>query len=157
MIIGENYFKVYNIVYAQFPAFRKLYASTIEALPNVSYIRPEVLRQDMNVKLRSNLVQKLPLSARHKIELTHRWYLSRIGETVKFHTDSLGQDIRDQIKGAGSVGFAGNVEESKFLASVVSSPEVEKYVDQGALLFYLDNLIATKTILTLLIAWHSID
>ena len=43
MKMGENPYKIYNIVYGQMEAFREKYMPIIEQLPNVAYIHDDML------------------------------------------------------------------------------------------------------------------
>ncbi|KAJ3013490.1 Mitochondrial translocator assembly and maintenance protein 41 [Thoreauomyces humboldtii] len=66
---GENPHKVFNIVYSQMAAFRELYRPVIEDLPNVQYIDGEAgsLTQDLDTRLRGQLLQKLPRGLHDKV------------------------------------------------------------------------------------------
>ncbi|KAJ2557075.1 Mitochondrial translocator assembly and maintenance protein 41 [Coemansia sp. RSA 1933] len=57
---GENPNKVHNIVEAQLPLFKTRYSSIIEGLPNLEFIGPELLQQDMNPKARAAMLRKMP-------------------------------------------------------------------------------------------------
>ena len=107
MWLGENPHKVFNIVYAQMDAFRMKYTPVIEDLPNVNYISSDTLQQDMHVKLRGGMLQALPASIRDKTKSHHLWYLSR--------------DSRKNI----------SREEPSFCQSIVSSPEIDRYVEKA--------------------------
>ncbi|KAJ2770833.1 Mitochondrial translocator assembly and maintenance protein 41 [Coemansia nantahalensis] len=57
---GENPRKVGNIVAAQLPLFKARYGSIIEGLPNLEYIGPDLLQQDMGPPARAAMLRKLP-------------------------------------------------------------------------------------------------
>ncbi|KAJ1554048.1 Mitochondrial translocator assembly and maintenance protein 41 [Nowakowskiella sp. JEL0078] len=91
MKFGENPHKVYNIVYTQMDAFRKLYTPIIEQLPNISYIRDGTLHQDEDPKMKLAMIQSLPSGLLAKIKVNYRWHLtnsqkyeSGLGEEPKF-------------------------------------------------------------------------
>ncbi|KAI8592247.1 mitochondrial matrix Mmp37-domain-containing protein [Geranomyces variabilis] len=72
MKMGENPHKVFNIVYTQMDAFRELYKPVIEDLPNVNYVSESQIVQDLDARLRAQLLQKLPKHLHDKIYLYHQ-------------------------------------------------------------------------------------
>jgi translocator assembly and maintenance protein 41 len=89
MRIGENPYKVFNIVYAQMDAFREKYDPIIEDLPNISKLADGSLevrifsneKQDMNPRLRGTMIGSLPKSFQEKLRHNYLWSLSREGLT----------------------------------------------------------------------------
>ncbi|KAJ3274921.1 Mitochondrial translocator assembly and maintenance protein 41 [Terramyces sp. JEL0728] len=80
MLFGENPHKVYNIVYAQIDAFHQKYVDIITDLPNVNYLPDGSLEQDMSIKLRGSLIQKLPKNFQTLLQHHYLWSLSKAGE-----------------------------------------------------------------------------
>ncbi|KAJ3180662.1 Mitochondrial translocator assembly and maintenance protein 41 [Geranomyces variabilis] len=72
MKMGENPHKVFNIVYTQMDAFRELYKPVIEDLPNVNYVSESQIVQDLDARLRAQLLQKLPQNLHDKIYLYYQ-------------------------------------------------------------------------------------
>ncbi|KAJ3163064.1 Mitochondrial translocator assembly and maintenance protein 41 [Geranomyces michiganensis] len=72
MKMGENPHKVFNIVFTQMDAFRELYKPVIEDLPNVNYVSESQIVQDLDGRLRAQLLQKLPKHLHDKIYLYHQ-------------------------------------------------------------------------------------
>ncbi|KAJ1730234.1 Mitochondrial translocator assembly and maintenance protein 41 [Coemansia biformis] len=57
---GEHPLKVSNIVTAQLPLFKARYGSIIEGLPNLEFIGPDLLQQDMSPPARAAMLRKMP-------------------------------------------------------------------------------------------------
>ncbi|KAI9206532.1 mitochondrial matrix Mmp37 [Polychytrium aggregatum] len=110
MQVGENPHKIRNIVTSQLPLFRAMYQPIIENMPNVNYVQydNERLQQDEDVKVRGQMLQKLPKSLQERIQTSHRWYISRTRTQAQ---TPIGEPL--------------------FSQSVVSSPHFEEYVGKG--------------------------
>ncbi|KAI8902244.1 mitochondrial matrix Mmp37 [Globomyces pollinis-pini] len=80
MTVGENPYKVYNIVYAQMDAFREKYYPIIDDLPNLNRISEDLLEQDTSVKLRGLMLQALPKGFQEKLHNHYLWSLSKHGQ-----------------------------------------------------------------------------
>ncbi|KAJ3262068.1 DnaJ sub B member 13 [Boothiomyces macroporosus] len=96
MLFGENPHKVYNIVYAQMDAFHEKYVDIITELPNVNYLADGSLEQDMSIKLRGNLIQKLPKNFQTLLQHHYLWSISKAGgKSVNREEPFYSQGIAD--------------------------------------------------------------
>ncbi|TPX59224.1 phosphatidate cytidylyltransferase [Powellomyces hirtus] len=107
MKMGENPHKVFNIVYSQMDSFRELYKPIIEDLPNVNYVSESQLVQDLDARLRSQAVQKLPKHLHNKMYQYHQAALLRSGDAAA----SLAEIVRwpaiaQSLKGILTAGFS---------------------------------------------------
>ncbi|KAI8905675.1 mitochondrial matrix Mmp37 [Powellomyces hirtus] len=113
MKMGENPHKVFNIVYSQMDSFRELYKPIIEDLPNVNYVSESQLVQDLDARLRSQAIQKLPKHLHNKMYQYHQAALLRSGDAAASATPTRPP------------------EEPEFSLSLVASPDLPKYVEKG--------------------------
>jgi translocator assembly and maintenance protein 41 len=123
MRIGENPYKVFNIVYAQMDAFREKYDPIIDDLPNINRLADGSLevnysfnkKQDINPRLRGTMISLLPKLFQEKLKNNYLWSLSKEGGT------SVNREEPQFTQQMGQFPLIGNCA-SKTITDVVAHP-----------------------------------